>query len=67
MRINSFMLRKLIAERGWKQQQLADASGVSLATISMICNGKPCRMRTAIAIAKGLEVDLRVLLEKEEK
>ena len=66
LKINSFLLRKMIAERGWRQQQLADASGVSPSTISMICNGKVCRVSTALAIAKALGVELETLFDEEE-
>lgn len=54
-------IRRLMAERGWNQQRLAEASGVRANTISDLLNeDEPSdpRMDTMIALAQALGVPL---------
>ena len=50
-------LRELRTQRGWSQEDLADASGVSVRTIQRIEGGRPPGRATARALAAALEVD----------
>ncbi len=50
-------LRELRLQRGWSQEQLADASGVSVRTIQRIEGGRPPGRATALALAGALGVD----------
>ena len=55
-------LVKLTTMKGWNMQQLANHSGVSMATISRIIGGKSCKAGTAVNIAKALETDFETLI-----
>lgn len=66
LQFNSMKIKRAIAEKGWQQKDLSASSGVSLSTISMVCNGKSCRMETALAIAKCLEVELEDLISSSD-
>jgi transcriptional regulator with XRE-family HTH domain len=56
-------LRELRLRRGWSQEQLADASGVSVRTIQRIEGGRPPGRATAAALAGALEVDPALLVD----
>lgn len=45
---------KAIGRKGWTRQQLANESGVSMATITQVLSGKQCKINTAIKIADSL-------------
>ena len=47
-------LRELRLERGWSQEELADASGVSVRTIQRVEGGRPPGRATAAALARSL-------------
>lgn len=54
-------LRDLRRRRGWSQEELAEASGVSVRTIQRLEGGRPPGRATALALAAALEVDPDVL------
>lgn len=60
--IKPLELEKQTAMKGWSRKQLADSSGVSIATISQIMSGKACKVKTAVDIAKALETDFDTLV-----
>lgn len=47
-------IKSAMKQRGWKQKELMQATGLSRYTISAICNGKGCNRKTADKIAKSL-------------
>ena len=56
-------VRTVRVQRLWTQQQLAEASGVSRATVARIeANRLIPHMRSVAAIAQAMEVDPRELL-----
>ncbi len=50
-------LRDLRLRRGWSQEQLAGASGVSVRTVQRVEGGRPAGLATAAALAEALGVD----------
>lgn len=56
-------VKELREAKGWTQEQLAEKSGLSRVTISMIETGKPKEILsgTIKALAKALEVPVDVL------
>lgn len=54
-------IRRLMAEKDWSQQDLADASGVRPNTITDTLHGTDSRIETFAALAKGLGVPLWAL------
>lgn len=54
-------LRRLMAAKSWKQQDLANASGVRPNTITDLLNDTDPRIDTLAALAKALEVPLWAL------
>lgn len=61
-------LKELRDARGWTQQQLADASGVSQTFISELesCKKQPT-VAIAVRLAKALGVELMELLQPTDK
>ena len=55
------LIQKLRLERGWSQQQLAGASGLSVRTIQRIEAGQPASTETLKSIAAVFEVDFSTL------
>lgn len=53
------------AKKDWLQKDLADATGMTKGNLSVIMNGKNCNARTAVRIAKALDVDVTEILEDE--
>ena len=49
---------KLIFQKGWSRQQLANEAHVSMVTLCPILNGKPCRIKVALKIAQALDTDI---------
>ena len=45
---------------------LSELSGVSKATLSAVKNGKSCSFKTAVKLAKALELDVMKLIERED-
>ena len=61
-------LRRLREKRNLSQQQLADISDVSKITIQRIENAKfVVKLDVLISIAKGLEIELKDLLDFKEQ
>ncbi len=56
---------KAISRKGWTRQQLANESGVSMATITQVLSGKQCRINTAIKIADSLEKEIEEIAVME--
>lgn len=54
-------LRELRLERGWSQEELADASGVSVRTIQRVEGGRPPGRATAAALARSLGTEPGVI------
>ena len=55
------LIQKLRLKKGWSQQQLADASGVSARTIQRIESGQAASAETLKSIAAVFEVDFASL------
>lgn len=55
------LIQKLRLKRGWSQQQLADASGLSVRTIQRIENGQPAATESLKCLAAVFEVDFSTL------
>lgn len=65
MKINSRLMSIKMAFKGYTLIQLAEASGVSKATLSAIKNGKSCSYNTAAKVSKALNLDVMELIESE--
>ena len=59
------LIQKLRLKRGWSQQQLADASGLSVRTIQRIENGQTPSVETLKSLAAVFEVDFSTLNPEE--
>jgi transcriptional regulator with XRE-family HTH domain len=55
------LIQKLRLKRGWSQQQLADASGLSVRTIQRIETGHPASVETVKSLAAVFEIDFSTL------
>ncbi len=55
------LTQKLRLKRGWSQQQLAEASGLSVRTIQRIETGHPASIETLKSLAAVFEVDFSTL------
>src|SRR5712671_5928467 len=55
------LIQKLRLKRGWSQQQLADASGLSVRTIQRIETGHPASTESLKSLAAVFEVDFSTL------
>ena len=55
------LVQKLRLKKGWSQQQLADASGLSVRTIQRIEAGQAASTETLKSIAAVFEVDFSIL------
>ena len=55
------LIQKLRLKRVWSQQQLAEASGLSVRTIQRIENGHPASLETLKSLAAVFEVDFSTL------
>ena len=55
------LIQKLRLKRGWSQQQLAEASGLSTRTIQRVEAGHPASVETLKSIAAVFEVDFSTL------
>ena len=51
-------VRDMRLGRGWSQEQLAEASGLSVRTIQRIENGQPPSLASAAALARVFDVDV---------
>ncbi|MCL2463116.1 MAG: helix-turn-helix domain-containing protein [Defluviitaleaceae bacterium] len=66
MKINPQKLSLALADTGQTLKELAEASGVSRATVSYINCGKSCRPDVAGKLARALNVPLERLIETKE-
>ena len=57
-------IQKMRLKRGWSQQQLADASGLSARTVQRIESGQPGSVETLKSIAAVFEVDFSTLTKE---
>lgn len=64
MRIDRKKLLNALVDLDLTQTRLAELSGISRATISMILHGKSCSKVTAKKISDALGVELSKLIEK---
>src|ERR1044072_9512609 len=55
------LIQKLRLKRGWSQQQLAEASGLSTRTIQRVEAGHPASVETLKSVAAVFEVDFSTL------
>ncbi|HUL92662.1 MAG TPA: helix-turn-helix domain-containing protein [Burkholderiales bacterium] len=55
------LTQKLRLKRGWSQQQLAEASGLSVRTIQRIETGHPASVETLKSLAAVFEIDFSTL------
>ena len=55
------LIQKLRLKRGWSQQQLAEASGLSARTIQRIETGHPASVETLKSLAAVFEIDFSTL------
>ncbi len=55
------LIQKLRLKRGWSQQQLADASGLSVRTIQRLETGQPASAESLKCLAAVFEVDFATL------
>lgn len=55
------LIQKLRLKQGWSQQQLAEASGLSVRTIQRLEAGSPASMESLKCLAAVFEVDLATL------
>jgi transcriptional regulator with XRE-family HTH domain len=60
-REDNMLIQKLRLKKGWSQQQLAEASGLSVRTIQRIEGGQPASTETLKSIAAVFEVDFSTL------
>jgi transcriptional regulator with XRE-family HTH domain len=69
MKTNSEVIKKLRIAKGWSQEQLGEASGLSLRTIQRLENGGNAAIESVRALAAALDVDPNDLIsiEKDEK
>lgn len=58
------LVQKLRLKRGWSQQQLAEASGLSVRTIQRIEAGHPGHVESLKSLAAVFEVDFQTLNEE---
>jgi transcriptional regulator with XRE-family HTH domain len=59
------LIQKLRLKHGWSQQQLADASGLSVRTIQRIEAGHPASTESLKALAAVFEVDFSTLTPEQ--
>ena len=60
------LIQKLRLKRGWSQQQLAEASGLSTRTIQRIENGHPASAESLKSLAAVFELDFSTLQPQPE-
>lgn len=57
------LIQKLRLQRGWSQEQLAEASGLSVRTIQRLEGGQPGSLESTKALAAVFDIDLSRLQE----
>lgn len=64
LRIDRIKLVAELMKRDMKQADLADAAGVSRATVTYIKGGKSCSDEVGYKIAKALNIDITEIMEQ---
>lgn len=64
VKLDRTLLAIAMARKGLNYKQLAEAAGVSTATLSYLNNGKTCKPEIAGRIARALGVDIENLIEE---
>ena len=67
MILDGWKLKRIIRERGQTQQDIADAAGLTRATVTLALNGKGCHTSTAQKIADVLGLTLADVAQQEEE
>lgn len=65
MRINTFKIKTLLADRGMTRKELAKSSGISRQSVSTILHRGTCEPRTAGKLASGLGVTVAEIVVEE--
>jgi transcriptional regulator with XRE-family HTH domain len=58
-------IQKLRLERGWSQEQLAQAAGLSVRTVQRLERGRPGSLETLNAVAAAFDLDISCLRAPE--
>jgi len=68
MKIHADLLKKLRTAKNWSQEQLSEASGLSLRTIQRLENGGNASIESVRALTAAFEVDSNelILIENDE-
>lgn len=64
IKIDKIKLTVAMIKKGYNVKQLAEASGVSRATVSYIRSGKPASLNVAVKLALALDIDVNELLRE---
>lgn len=67
MKIDSNMVKKLRTEKNWSQEQLSEASGLSLRTIQRLESGGNASIETLRALSEVFDIDPKALIISEEE
>jgi len=65
MNINSKMMNVEMAKQGITLIKLSELTGISRATLSAVKNGKTCSFKTAVNVAKVLNIEVMDFIESE--
>jgi len=65
MKIDSNLVKKLRVAKNWSQEQLSNASGLSLRTIQRLENGGNASIESVRALATAFEIDPNELMSGE--
>ncbi|WP_440054795.1 helix-turn-helix transcriptional regulator [Pseudoalteromonas sp. T1lg65] len=65
MQLNNLTVKKLRSEKGWTQQHLADACGLSLRTIQRVESEGQASKETMMSLCAVFEIRQRVLINLE--
>lgn len=63
MRIDKIKISVLMAKQGLNQTKLAKKAHMSRTNLSIIINGKSCRVETVLRLAEALQVDVTEIIE----
>lgn len=64
VRVNKIKVSVLMAKQELNQTSLANKAHMSRNNLSIIMNGKSCRIETALKIAEALGVDVTDIIEQ---
>ena len=66
MKVNCEAIRTLLFRRRTTQTELAAKAGLARLTVSQVCNGKSCSLKTIVKIADALGVSLDDIIIRGE-